>query len=92
MGRMDRKIRDTALKNLCKACLLGMHAILAERPDAIFIQSESTQYFHPEGTECLERAGVYNEKRFLSFDLDKKLIAPWREALPTESDVLRICA
>ena len=59
----------TALKNLCKANVLGMHAILAERPDAIFIQSESTQYFHAEGPDCLEQARVYNEKRFLAFDL-----------------------
>jgi beta-glucosidase/6-phospho-beta-glucosidase/beta-galactosidase len=59
----------TALKNLCKANVLAMHAILAERPDAIFIQSESTQYFHPEGPECSEYARVYNEKRFLSLDL-----------------------
>jgi len=59
----------TALKNLCKANVLGMEAILAERPDAIFIQSESTQYFHAEGPDCEERARVCNEKRFLSFDL-----------------------
>lgn len=59
----------TALKNLCKANVLAMHAILAERPDAIFIQSESTQYFHPQGPDCEEHARVYNEKRFLSFDL-----------------------
>jgi beta-glucosidase/6-phospho-beta-glucosidase/beta-galactosidase len=58
-----------ALKNLCKANVLAMHAILAERPDAIFIQSESTQYFHPEDPDCSEHARVYNEKRFLSLDL-----------------------
>jgi beta-glucosidase/6-phospho-beta-glucosidase/beta-galactosidase len=59
----------TALKNLCKANVLAMHAILKERPDAIFIQSESTQYFHPEGPECEDYARRFNEKRFLSFDL-----------------------
>jgi len=58
-----------ALKHLCQANVLAMHAILRERPDAIFIQSESTQYFHPAGPECAGHARRYNEKRFLSFDL-----------------------
>lgn len=59
----------TALKNLCKANVLAMHAILKERPNAIFIQSESTQYFHPESPDCEDFARRFNEKRFLSFDL-----------------------
>ena len=58
-----------ALKNLCKANVLAMHAILKHRRDAIFIQSESTQYFHPEGPDCEDAARRFNEKRFLSFDL-----------------------
>lgn len=59
----------TALKHLCQANVLAMHAILKARPNAIFIQSESTQYFHPEGPDCEAPARRYNEKRFLSFDL-----------------------
>jgi beta-glucosidase/6-phospho-beta-glucosidase/beta-galactosidase len=59
----------TALKNLCKANVLAMHAILEECPDAIFIQSESTQYFHPEAPNCQDHARRFNEKRFLAFDL-----------------------
>src|SRR4051812_35700000 len=59
----------TALKHLCRANLLAMHAILHVRPDAIFIQSESTQYFHAEGPDSEEHARVHNEKRFLSLDL-----------------------
>jgi beta-glucosidase/6-phospho-beta-glucosidase/beta-galactosidase len=58
-----------ALKHLCEANLRAMHAILDERSDAIFIQSESTQYFHPDGPDCEDRARMLNEKRFLSFDL-----------------------
>jgi beta-glucosidase/6-phospho-beta-glucosidase/beta-galactosidase len=58
-----------ALKHLCQANVMAMHAILKERPDAIFIQSESTQYFHPEGPNCEDAARRFNEKRFLSFDL-----------------------
>ena len=59
----------TALKHLCKANLMAMRAILKERPDAIFIQSESTQYFHSEDPDCSEFACFYNAKRFLSLDL-----------------------
>lgn len=58
-----------ALKHLCQANVMAMHAILKEHPDAIFIQSESTQYFHPEGPDCEDAARRFNEKRFLSFDL-----------------------
>jgi beta-glucosidase/6-phospho-beta-glucosidase/beta-galactosidase len=66
--RSDRAF-VTALKNLCRANLLAMHAILEERPEAVFIQSESTQFFHPEGPDCEDHARRYNEKRFLALDL-----------------------
>ena len=59
----------TALKHLCRANVLAMHAILKERPESIFIQSESTQYFHADEPDCEEPAGFFNEKRFLSLDL-----------------------
>lgn len=61
----------TALKNLCKANMLAMQAILQVQPKTVFIQSEATEYFHAEGPEdcCLDRAAFLNEKRFLSFDL-----------------------
>jgi len=58
-----------ALKHLCQANILGMHAILDVNPNAIFVQSESTQYFHAEGPDCEGPARRYNEKRFLSLDL-----------------------
>jgi beta-glucosidase/6-phospho-beta-glucosidase/beta-galactosidase len=58
-----------ALKHLCQANVMAMHAILKERADAIFVQSESTQYFHPEGPNCEDAARRFNEKRFLSLDL-----------------------
>src|SRR5579863_1522188 len=35
-----------ALKNLCKANVLAMHEILKVNPNARFIQSESSEYFH----------------------------------------------
>ena len=58
-----------ALKHLAMANILAMRAILEIRSDAIFIQSESSEYFHPEDPDCLYIARVLNEKRFLSLDL-----------------------
>ena len=59
----------TALKHLCQANLLAMRAILETHRDVIFVQSESTEYFHPEHPDCMYSANVLNEKRFLSLDL-----------------------
>jgi beta-glucosidase/6-phospho-beta-glucosidase/beta-galactosidase len=59
----------TALKNMCRANVLAMHAILRETPGAIFVQSESSEYFHAEDPACLPTANFLNEKRFLSLDL-----------------------
>ncbi|MBA2250277.1 MAG: family 1 glycosylhydrolase [Chitinophagaceae bacterium] len=58
-----------ALKNLCKANLLAMQAILKVQPESTFIQSESSEYFHPMKPEAEEPARFLNEKRFLSLDL-----------------------
>ena len=44
-GTSDRTF-VTALKHLVRANVLAMRAILEVRPDAIFIQSESSEYFH----------------------------------------------
>ena len=59
----------TALKNLCKANMLAMQAILKVQPEAIFVQSESAEYFHAEEPSCQPLAKILNEKRFLSLDL-----------------------
>ena len=59
----------TAMKHLCKANTLAMHAILNVQPDAIFIQSESSEYFHPEEPSCIPSANFYNQRRFISLDL-----------------------
>ena len=60
----------TALKLIVKANLLAMHAILAVRPDALFIQSESSEYFHAENPAAIKPAEVLNAERFLSLDLN----------------------
>ena len=60
----------TALKHLVKGNVLAMHAILKLRPDAIFIQSESSEYFHAENPRAIHAAEIMNAKRFLSLDLN----------------------
>lgn len=60
----------TALKNIVKANILGMNAILDVRPDAIFIQSESSEYFHAENPKAIRPAELMNARRFLSLDLN----------------------
>ncbi|MEA2554501.1 MAG: hypothetical protein QOJ65_2677, partial [Fimbriimonadaceae bacterium] len=59
----------TALGNLCRANLKAMQAILSNQPLALFIQSESSEYFHPETPDCLHWANVLNERRFIALDL-----------------------
>ncbi len=59
-----------ALKNIVKANVLAMHSILDHRPDAIFIQSESSEYFHAENPSAIRPAEWMNAKRFLSLDLN----------------------
>jgi len=60
----------TALKHLVKANILAMHAILDVRADALFIQSESSEHFHPESPASIPYAAAFNEQRFLSLDLN----------------------
>jgi beta-glucosidase/6-phospho-beta-glucosidase/beta-galactosidase len=60
----------TALKNIVKGNILAMHAILKIRKDAIFIQSESSEYFHADSPQSIKIAEENNSKRFLSLDLN----------------------
>jgi beta-glucosidase/6-phospho-beta-glucosidase/beta-galactosidase len=59
----------TALKHLCKANVMAMKEILKIQPEAVFIQSESSEYFHPVRPEVMATANFLNQKRFLSLDL-----------------------
>ena len=59
----------TALRNLCMAHELAVDAILAERPDAIIVQSESLEHFHPAGRRARTRADRENAFKHLSLDL-----------------------
>ena len=75
LGMWNEQLRSerafvTALKHLVRANVLAMHAIRRERRDALFIQSESTEHFHPEVPAALPYAAELNAKRFLSLDLN----------------------
>lgn len=60
----------TALKNIVKANVMAMIEILKRRPDAIFIQSESSEYFHADSPAAIAPAEQLNSWRFLSLDLN----------------------
>jgi beta-glucosidase/6-phospho-beta-glucosidase/beta-galactosidase len=60
----------TALKHLVRANIEGMRAILEVRPDAVFIQSESSEYTHTTEPHLQSRAEFFNSRRFLALDLN----------------------
>jgi beta-glucosidase/6-phospho-beta-glucosidase/beta-galactosidase len=53
-----------------KANVLAMQAILEVRPDAVFIQSESSEYYHADNPASIKPAEMMNARRFLSLDLN----------------------
>ena len=69
--RRDEKSFVTAVKHLAKANVLMMQAILAERPDAVFVNSESGEFYQPccPDPEIIRIASFENERRFLTLDL-----------------------
>ena len=60
----------TALKHIVSANVLASIAILEVRPDAIFVQSESSEHFHPLDPDAIPAAERMNAQRFLSLDLN----------------------
>lgn len=60
----------TALKHIVKANLMAMWEIVDVRPDALFIQSESSEYFHADTPEAIGPAETMNARRFLPLDLN----------------------
>jgi beta-glucosidase/6-phospho-beta-glucosidase/beta-galactosidase len=60
----------TALKHIVKANVLAMRAILEVRADALFIQSESSEYFHAQNPRAIKPAEAMNARRFLPLDLN----------------------
>jgi beta-glucosidase len=60
----------TALKHIVKANVLAMKAILECRPDALFVQSESSEYYHADNPKAIKPAEILNARRFLSLDFN----------------------
>jgi beta-glucosidase len=60
----------TALKHIVKANVMAMQSILEVRPDAIFVQSESSEYFHASSPAAIKPAEIRNARRFLPLDLN----------------------
>jgi len=58
-----------AIRNLCMGHELAVEAILAERPDAIIVQSESIEHVHPAGKKAEDQAARENGFKHLSLDL-----------------------
>ena len=69
--RHDDQSFITAAFNLASASVAMADAILAVRPDAIFINSESSEFYQPccPDEEIVRRAKLENERRFLPLDL-----------------------
>jgi beta-glucosidase len=59
-----------ALKHIVQANVYAMNCILEVRPDALFIQSESSEYFHASNPRAIGPAEIMNARRFLSLDLN----------------------
>ncbi len=60
----------TALKHIVRANVEAMLAIMQQRQDALFIQSESSEYTHASRPDLADEAEMFNERRFLSLDLN----------------------
>jgi beta-glucosidase/6-phospho-beta-glucosidase/beta-galactosidase len=58
-----------ATLNACGATVRAMHAIAEHIPDAVFVQSESSEYTHPSRPKLIDEATFLNERRFLPMDL-----------------------
>jgi len=69
--RRDERAFVTAVRHLAKANVLMMQAIATERPDAVFVNSESGEFYQPccPDPEVRRIAAFENERRFLPLDL-----------------------
>lgn len=59
----------SAMMNECRADLLAIDAILARRPDAVFIQSEAAEVFLERWPGTRDMVQFKNRLRFLTFDV-----------------------
>lgn len=69
--RRDERSFLTAVRQMVKANILMMQAILRERPDAVFVDSESGEFYQAASPdpEITRIADFENQRRFLTLDL-----------------------
>lgn len=65
----DERSYVTALKHVAAANVRAARAILAARGDALFVQSESSEYYSPDSPEAQPLTVRKNEERFIALDL-----------------------
>ena len=67
----DERSFITAAFNLAAASVAMTDAILSRRPDAVFVNSESSEFYQPccPNPNIQEAAEIENERRFLPLDL-----------------------
>lgn len=67
--RTDDASFVAAIDGASRCAVLGVQAIRARRPDAIFIQSDTCEGYEPAVPEAADQARFLNELRFVSWDL-----------------------
>jgi beta-glucosidase/6-phospho-beta-glucosidase/beta-galactosidase len=69
--RQDERAFVTAVRHLAKANVLMVQAILRRRKNAVFVNSESSEFFQPccPDADVVRVADFENERRFLALDL-----------------------
>ena len=58
-----------AMLNVARCAVRGSEEIRARRPDAVFLQSDSCEAYHPGHPDAIDRAAFLNELRFIGFEL-----------------------
>ena len=86
-GRSDASF-VRALRNLCMAHELAVEGILAERPDAVIVQSEGAEHAHPAGRAASGACDRWNQLKMLGLDLTLgHELAPGMGALLMENGI-----
>jgi beta-glucosidase/6-phospho-beta-glucosidase/beta-galactosidase len=67
--RSDDRSFVRAMLNVARCAVRGTEEIRARRPDAVLLQSDSCEAYHPVHPDAIERAAFLNELRFIGFEL-----------------------
>jgi len=68
-GMRSQRAFITALKHAAAASCLACQAVVQQRPDAIFVQSESAEYLHDACATPRDDLRLHNKLSYLSLDL-----------------------